>query len=520
MPGRRESTEQTEITERTEKKQKIFRPFRYFRLFRTLLIFLISYGLFVQAFGQKRSDRSNRDNTPAPIGPKRTDRAVPESERVKAIAKTEFVRVAVRANKGYLSVVAVPTAIVTLTPLPVNQRKGQVIKETVKDEDGSLNLINLLPGKYKIVIEHPDYDPYTDAVQVDPARPDTFVALNRMVSRYGAIRIGGAPANAKIFLDESPLTSSGLTVENQNAVIPKVPVGKHRLRVSKDGYVDFIREIDVTPGKQAFVSAQLDPARVTLNLTSEPGARVYVENEEKAIIPSDGDVAIPLAPGRRAVRVSKDGYQEWKKELILSLANNPVVERANLIPIPNSAEGDWQPALGPRKWFPQPAGWRFDASGALIKGDKPALFDTESSRDFNTYRDFKLEFDIVFANGKGVAWVARAKDSNNYYLFEISGAHSGRPAFNAYVCQDGKLELKDNRPIVEKIDKPGDSFHIVFEARGGRFDTRMTIASAPSAKPHLIGIFQDDSLSYGGVGFRGKDQSESLLQTFFVIPIR
>jgi len=536
-----ENAEHAEITEIAEKYPEAiqpFRDFRYFRVFRVfyvvlkerrpgllhslalLLIFSISCGLSLQAFGQKRSDRSNRDNTPAPAGPKRTDRTIPESERVKVITKTEFVKVAIRANKGYLSVVAIPAAIVTLTPLPATQKKAPVIKETVKDEDGSLNLINFPPGKYKIVIEHPDYDPYSDIIQVDPASPDTFVALNKMVSKYGAIRIGGAPANAKIFLDDSPIAPSRLTVENQNVVIPKVPVGKHRLKISKDGYADLAREIDVAPGKQAFVSAQLDLARVTLNLTSEPGARVYVENEERAIIPSDGDVAIPLAPGRRAVRVSKEGYQEWKKELTLSLANNPVVERANLIPIPNSAEGDWQPALGPRKWFPQAAGWRFDASGALIRGDKLALFDTESSRDFNTYRDFKLEFDVVFTNGKGAAWVARAKDSGNYYLFEISGPRSGKPVFNFYVCQDGKLELKDSRPIVEKIDKPGDSFHIIFEARGGRFDTRMTIASAPSAKPHLIGISQDDSLSYGGVGFRGKDQSESLLQTFFVIPLR
>jgi hypothetical protein len=204
--------------------------------------------------------------------------------------------------------------------------------------------------------------------------------------------------------------------------------------------------------------------------------------------------------------------------LALSLANTPVVEFANLIPIPNSAEGDWQPSQGARKWFPQTAGWRFDASGALIKGDRMVLYDTEASLDFNTYRDFRLEFDVVFANGRGVAWVARAKDPNNYYLFEISGLASGRPTFHFYVCQDGKLEWKDSRSIVEKINKPGDSFHIIFEARGNRFDTRLRIAGAPSVNPHPVGIFQDDSFSYGGIGFRGKDQSEALLQTFVVIP--
>ncbi|HKQ77188.1 MAG TPA: carboxypeptidase regulatory-like domain-containing protein [Blastocatellia bacterium] len=487
-----------------------------------LLIFSVSGGFSSHVLGQKRSDRgTGEDKTrpSAPVGPKRTDRAIPESERVKVITKTEFVKVAVRPNKAYLSVVAIPTAIVTLTPVTTNQKKTPALKHTVKDQDGSLNLINLLPGKYKIVIEHPDYDPYSDTIQIDPARPDIFVAYNKMVARYGAIRIGGTPANAKIYLDDALVPPSRLTMENQNAVIPKIPVGKHSLRISKTGYADFSREIDVTPGKQAFVSAQLELARVTLNLTSEPGARIYVGDEEKAIIPSNGNVTISLEPGRHDLRVSKDAYQEWRKELTLSLANNPVAERVNLIPIPNSTEGDWQPALGPRKWRPQPAAWKFDASGAHIRGDQLSLFNTEAGRDFNTYRDFKLEFDVVFTNGKGVSWVARAKDRNNYYLFEIGGPRSGKPIFNFYICQDGKLELKDSRPIVVSIDKPGDSFHIIFEARGGRFDTRMIILSAPSAKPSLIGISQDDSFSYGGVGFRGKDQSDSLLQTFFVIPL-
>jgi hypothetical protein len=380
-------------------------------------------------------------------------------------------------------------------------------------------LINLLPGGYKITIEHEDYLPYSNSIQVDPAKPDTFVAFNKLVSKYGAIRIGGAPANARLLLDESPVSASNLTMDNQSIVISKIPVGKHRLRISKAGYVDFDKVVEVLPGKQTLIPAQFDLARVALNLTSEPGARVYIGSEEKAIVPLDGQVTISLVPGPHSVRVMKDGYQEWKKELTLALANNPVIERANLIPVPSSAEGDWQPSLGPRKWHPQSSGWKFDTSGALIRGDKLVLFDTESSRDFNNYRDFKLEFDVVFTNGKGVTWVARAKDSNNYYLFEISGPRSGKPVFNFYICQDGKLEWKDSRPIVEKIDKVGDSFHITFEARGDRFDARMTIASAPTANPHLVGIFQDSTITYGGVGFRGKDLSESLLQTFFVIPL-
>ncbi|HWQ36323.1 MAG TPA: carboxypeptidase regulatory-like domain-containing protein [Blastocatellia bacterium] len=484
-----------------------------------LFILLLMLSLPLPCPGQKRSERAKAEeaaNSGTKVGPKRTDRTAAESERVRIITKTEFVKVVVRSNKGYLSVVAVPAASVTLTPLTTGQKRAPTIKEIIKDEDGSLNLINLLPGRYKIAIEHKDYYPFSETIQVDPARPNTFVALNKMTSRYGAIRLGEVLPETKIFLDDQ---EQKISPENGGVVISRVPVGSHRLKVSKEGYIDLKKEFEVRPGEQTFVSARLDPAEVTINLKSLPGARVYVGSEEKAIIPPDGNISLSLAPGSYPIRLTKDGYQEWKKMLTLSLDNNPVSERIELIPVPNSAEAIWQPADGERKWFPQSSEWKFSGSGALIRGDKPVLFDTESSRDFNIYRDFQLEFDVVFTNGKGVAWVARAKDPDNYYLFEISCPQGGGPTFHFYVCQNGKLVWKDSQRIVEKLDRKGDSFHISFEARGGRFDTRLSIANAPSAAPHLIGIFQDNTLTYGGVGFRGRELSESLLKSFFVLPL-
>lgn len=465
---------------------------------------------------QKRSDRGNENPKTPPAekpGPKRTDRTVPEAERVKVITKTEFIRVPVRSNKGYLSVVAIRGASVSLTPVATDQKNAQAITETIHDADGSLNLINLLPGKYKLVIEHEDYQPFTEMIQVDPASPNTFVALNKMVSLYGTIRIGGLVAGAKVFLDDQSLRLAG-----PDAEIPKVPVGKHRVRVTKEGFADFSSEVDVLSGEASFVTARAEVAQVTVNLAAPAGARVYADSVEKTSVPADGKVALQLPQGKHTLRVARDGYLEWSKEYFLTLAAGPVNERVELIPIPSSSEAIWQPSEGALKWHPPASEWKFSASGALIRGDRPVLFDTESNRESNIYRDFKLEFDIVFSNNKGVAWIARAKDPNNYYLFEISSPQSN-PTFHFYVCQNGKLEWKDSQRIVEKIDAKGDYFHILFEAKGNRFDTRLTIGSAPSAKPHLIGIFQDSTFTYGGIGFRGKEQSEALLQTFFVIPL-
>ncbi|QQS46343.1 MAG: PEGA domain-containing protein [Acidobacteriota bacterium] len=484
-----------------------------------ILLIVLCLSISQQAYGQKRSDRSkDTKKPPTAPGPKRTTRTIPENERVRVITRTEFVKVVVLPDKGYLSVVAVPGAKVSLSP--VGQPKADSLKQTVTDRDGSLNLINLQPGQYNLVIEHADYNTFSETITIKPALLDTFVALNKMVSIYGGIRIGGAPAGARIYLDDAPVATSKMIVDNQNYVMPKIEVGRHRLRISKPGFVEFNREIDVVPGEQTFISAALDLARVTVNLISEPGARVYVGSEEKATIPPGRNLTLQLLPGRQPIRVIKDGYQDWTRELNLAMTEPVVTERADLVPIPSSVEGDWQPPIGARKWFPQAAGWNFSPSGAAIKGDRVVLFDTETNRDFNTYRDFRLEFDVVFTNRKGAAWAVRAKDPANYYLFEISGPASGSPVMNFYICRNGQLEWKDSRPVVEKIDKPGDSFHIIFEARGNSFNTSLSIASAPSTQPHRIAIFQDDEFTWGGVGFRGKDLSEFLLQTFFILPIK
>ncbi len=502
------------------------RPRFLFILF--LLIFPI-IALRDEVLGQARPTRTpGVEPTPTPKpkanptnGPIRPGRTVKDDPAT--VTKTVYERVVVRPkpNKGYLSVLAHPAATVTLTPLSENRKNTTPIKRNIQEKDGSLNLIHLIPGRYKILIEHDDYEPFSDTIEVEPASPDFFVARDRMISKYGDIRIGGVLPGAKVFLDGKLTDTSNASSGNSTIYIDKVPVGKYQLRVSKDGFVDYEKAIEVFPGKEVFEPVQLVLAIATLNIESQPGARIYVDGEEKTTILSDGKVSITLTHGPHKIRATKEGYQEWSKDLTLSRANNPLNLPISLIPIPISAEGNWDPVLDKdSKWYPRNSGWKFNKSGALIKGDKIVLFDTELNSDFNNYQNFKLEFDVVFNNGKGVAWVARAKDPNNYYLFEIIGPGGGAPTFNFYICQEGKLQSKGRQRVVEKMDNKDDTFHITFVARGNRFETRMTIASAPSAQPHLIGIFEDNSFSVGGVGFRGKDQSEALLQTFFVIPLK
>jgi len=170
-----------------------------------------------------------------------------------------------------------------------------------------------------------------------------------------------------------------------------------------------------------------------------------------------------------------------------------------------------------------PGNWRLEQRGLAITGDRVGLFRTPTEkRAFNVYRDFRMSFDIRFTNGRGASWVVRAKDDQNYYFFHLQPAVDGLQArFNFYVCRDGRCTLKDSKRYPELLNKPNDSYFIQLEARGPEFTHRITIQSNPRADdPQPLGTFRDESFGHGGVGFRGINESEALLQNLVVIPIK
>jgi len=498
------------------------------RLSLTLLVALSISGSLLEARGQKRGKSAppeTPDTPPEPTGPKRGKSAL----EIKVVTKTEIVRVQVKPNKGYLSLVAVPGAQVTLTPISAAKQQGKArptrkaIKEEIKDEDGTLNLVDMPPGNYKVAVEHSDFLPYSGVIAVAPARLTTLNARARLTSKYGNIMIGGVPQGTRVLLDDQEPDSSLVTTDEQGGIlISRIPVGEHKLKISKERYDDWGNQLKVKPGETIPVTAYLRPAVISLAVKSKPNARVYLNDEERGTVQPDGRAAISnLLPGTYKLRVSLEGFEDAERQLELTLNNRQPVETAELMPIAESGEAAENFVTGLKKWAPAPPNWKLETGGIRVSGDQVALFkDATERRQFNVYRDFTLDLDLRFSNGKGAAWIIRAKDLKNYYLFELATSKSGsqRKVFNFYICRDSKLELVDSRPVVENIEKPNDSFHITIEARGNQFRHTIKLRSAPKPDAEPLGTFTDDTFSYGGIGFRAISGVEMLVQSLVIIP--
>ncbi len=188
---------------------------------------------------------------------------------------------------------------------------------------------------------------------------------------------------------------------------------------------------------------------------------------------------------------------------------------------PESVEASEEFITGASRWV-VPSTWQLDRKGLHVSGDVIGLFkDPTEKRAFNYYADFDLNFDARFENGRGVAWIARAKDDRNYYLFKLStGSDAGtRARMSFFICREGRCELKDSRPVVEKLDTPNDSYHIILEARGSEFTVRIRVLSTPRPDdPQKLAVFNDDTFQIGGIGFRGVDDTRALIQSLIVRP--
>jgi len=95
-----------------------------------------------------------------------------------------------------------------------------------------------------------------------------------------------------------------------------------------------------------------------------------------------------------------------------------------------------------------------------------------------------------------------------------------KKSFKFYVCRDGELSLKDSIKVVEPIDYPDASFNLVLEARGNEFAHKILVDKAPKPEYQPLAVFTDKDHTYtiGGIGFRGINGTEMLIQSFFVMP--
>lgn len=88
--------------------------------------------------------------------------------------------------------------------------------------------------------------------------------------------------------------------------MPGLSAGEHSVVVSKPGYVQEIRTVDVTSATKAFLVVHLTAQMASINVSSDPaGATIYVDGKDSAKVTP---AVIALEKGNHTVLVRKPGF--------------------------------------------------------------------------------------------------------------------------------------------------------------------------------------------------------------------
>jgi hypothetical protein len=454
-------------------------------------------------------------NTPAQVRPVVVDEGEVKETKRKSLREFHAIlmpkskmpsRMRPAGNSGVLFVLIDP-------PDALIEIDGKVAGRAI---DGEFRK-ELASGKqYTISVKAgPGYEPIERRITLRPGRPE--ILRVDLISKYGRVRFGPAIEGAKILVDDKPLDPSKYSVDKTSGliIIDEIQPGEHTITYDHPDYVIVEKRLKVSAGSE--YSWTFLPKRATVELTvkSTPGALVYIDGEPRGESPANGILKVnDISPGRHEVRITREGFEDYK-QIVEFEFQKPVLLEKELVPVTLSSELGEDFSNGLASWD-APASWQAKGGKVNVKGPGVGLI-----RSY-MYKDFKMVIDVRFVNGKGAAWVVRARDKQNYYLFQLTGPNSEIPnRFQSYIYKNGQAQLLVSTSLVTDLSRPDDAFSITIEAKGPTIKHYIEQYRKPNAGgPEPLGLLTDSSFSYGAVGAGTKDGEEFILYTLFVAPTR
>ncbi|HKA86521.1 MAG TPA: PEGA domain-containing protein [Haliangiales bacterium] len=165
-------------------------------------------------------------------------------------------------------------------------------------------------GQHKLIVEAKGYKTYADAATVRAGSLNTLKVVLTPEPNLAWVEIRANVAGASVFIDDRASGEVGRTPYLGNLI-----KGKHKIWVSKDGYVEQYREVDLEGGK-AYPMNDFVLAKGTIGFFYMTG-----RNVENAKVTVDGKMVCEKAPcrfqapqGKRTIEVTKDGYKPYHRE--------------------------------------------------------------------------------------------------------------------------------------------------------------------------------------------------------------
>jgi hypothetical protein len=175
-----------------------------------------------------------------------------------------------------------------------------------------LEISRVDPGVHELAFEERNG---THKVSIEITPSPTIDAIVFSQQNVGTLLVVTGENNAKVLVDGHPNSRS---TQNGQLRIPNLSVGKHAVRVAKDGFNDSPpQNVLIATGQEArlkFVlvpSVTPGPLTATLAISNGPhGSDVLLDGSPVGTLQPNGSFSYAsVTPGHHTVEIRKDGYQ-------------------------------------------------------------------------------------------------------------------------------------------------------------------------------------------------------------------
>jgi hypothetical protein len=171
---------------------------------------------------------------------------------------------------------------------------------------------------------------------------------------------------------------------------------------------------------------------------------------------------------------------------------------------------------GLQEWE-MPAGWQDSRRTLLVKGAGVAL---PREKGFRFYRDFQLVSNAKMNNGMAVSFALRARDAQNYYLLQLTGAKADeRHVVRLYIVKNGvarRIRAVPFSSSAAKVMDSGQFFSVTIKVVG--YEMAVEINDSETGGSHTLGVLTDPDQNFpvGAVGIAVRGEEENVIERFVV----
>lgn len=208
-----------------------------------------------------------------------------------------------------ISITLLQGGVLTVTSRPSGASVWIDGTDTGKQTPASISTISA--GEHNITLLKPGYSLYSKVIEIKSGKTTKISAV--LKTNAGNIKVTSKPSGAKILIDN---TDTGLKTPK---TIKDIAPGFHSIRLLKDRYQEWTQNITVYEKKTSTVAATLKP------IGGMNGSIIISSNPSSATISIDGietgfvtpKTLADISPGKHTVSLSKEGYQEWSKSVMI-----------------------------------------------------------------------------------------------------------------------------------------------------------------------------------------------------------